>query len=463
MSDTEDPRRQLPGVDSLLSVPPIRAFVDSIRQEIIVRILRAELSKERERIQQNKSAASASEIAKRCAAKLSSLQAPSLRKVVNATGVILHTGLGRAPLSEQAKNAVQEAAEYCNLEFDLPTGERGDRQTHLRDLLCAITGAEDALVVNNNAAAVYLVLNTLAYRKEAIVSRGQLIEIGGSFRLPDIMKRAGVKLVEVGTTNRTRIDDFGQAISANTALLLRAYPSNYRIDGFTESVSIAQLADLKKNSDIIVVDDLGGGVLRDWTELGLSYEPNIHESLESGADLVLVSGDKVLGGPQAGIILGRAQLIQKLKKSPLARVLRTDKMTIAALSATLRDHTHPSKYRESIPTWNMLTSDPEQLQSKAQDLFTGLRPIGRWSILEVSPSTAEAGSGTLPAVSIESLAVRCLPEGWTSSRWSKALRLAKIPVIGTVRNDCLWMDLRTIQLREINQVVESVREVLSGG
>jgi L-seryl-tRNA(Ser) seleniumtransferase len=459
MADTEDPRRQLPGVDSLLSTPPIRAFSNSIRQEIIVRILRAELSKERERIQQGKSAISPDEIAKRCAKKLASLQLPSIRKVVNATGVILHTGLGRAPLSEQAKQSVQNVAEYCNLEFDLPTGERGDRQTHLRDLLCAITGAEDALVVNNNAAAVYLVLNTLAYRKEAVVSRGQLIEIGGSFRLPDIMKRAGVKLVEVGTTNRTRIDDFRQAISANTALLLRAYPSNYRIDGFTESVSIAQLAELKKSSDVILVDDLGGGVPRDWTETGLAYEPNIQESLDSGADVVLVSGDKVLGGPQAGIILGRSQFVQRLKKSPLARVLRTDKLTIAALSATLREHLHPSEYRESIPTWQMLTCDLGPLQSQAEDLLSMLLPLCRWSILEVTPSNAEAGSGTLPAVNIESFAVRCLPEGWTSSRWSKALRLASVPVVGTVRNDCLWLDLRTIQPHELHQVVESVRGV----
>jgi L-seryl-tRNA(Ser) seleniumtransferase len=463
MADTEDPRRQLPGVDSLLAIPPIRAFSDSIRQEIIVRILRAELGKERERIQQGKPASSTNEIAKRCASKLSNLQAPSVRKVINATGVILHTGLGRAPLSKQARQSIQEASEYCNLEFDLPTGERGDRQSHLCGLLCAITGAEDALVVNNNAAAVYLVLNTLAYRKEAIVSRGQLIEIGGSFRLPDIMKRAGVKLVEVGTTNRTRIDDFEQAISPHTALLLRAYPSNYRIDGFTESVSIAQLADMKKNSEIIVVDDLGGGVLRDWTEWGLPYEPNIYESLESGADLVLVSGDKVLGGPQAGIILGRSQIILRLKKSPLARVLRTDKLTVAALSTTLREYLYPSEYRESIPSWLMLTIDPAVLQVRAQELLVDLLPLGNWSILEVLPSSAEAGSGTLPAVSIESFAVRCLPEGWTSSRWSKALRLAKLPVVGTVRHDCLWLDVRTIQHHELHQVVESVREVLSRG
>jgi L-seryl-tRNA(Ser) seleniumtransferase len=369
--------------------------------------------------------------------------------------------LGRAPLSKQALQSADEVAAYCNLEFNLATGSRGERQDHLRDLLCRLTGAEDALVVNNNAAAVYLTLNVLAHKKEAIVSRGQLIEIGGSFRLPDIMQRAGVKLIEVGTTNRTRIADYRDAVSPRTALLLRAYPSNYRIEGFTESVAISELSKLGQESDTIVVDDLGGGLLWDWTEFGLPNEPNVKESLTSGADLVLVSGDKVLGGPQSGIILGKRELVKKLAKSPLARVLRTDKLTVAALSTTLREYLHPSTYRQSIPAWRMFTLPVEGLRHLADRLHDELSKVCDWELLEVQPSIAEAGSGTLPAEKIPSLAIRCLPKGWTCSKWAKALRTATIPVIGTSHNDLLSLDLRTIQPDEADLLIQSVREVTS--
>ena len=464
MGKSDDPRRQLPGVDSLLAAPKLNEFSDSIRQDIIVAVIRKELNAARSKIEQGKTAPSSDQIVNHCAKKLTSLQTPSIRKVVNATGVILHTGLGRAPLSKKSQQAIISSAEYCNLEFNLDKGDRGERQDHVHDLLTTITGAEDALVVNNNAAAVYLTLNTLAHRKEAIVSRGQLIEIGGSFRLPDIMKRAGVKLIEVGTTNRTRIQDYVEAISPRTTLLLRAYPSNYRIDGFTESVSISQLSELaRKHDDLIVADDLGGGVLEEWTDIGLPYEPNIKESLESGADLVMVSGDKVLGGPQAGIILGRVDLIKKLKKSPLARVLRCDKSTLTALETTLREYLHPSKYRDNIPSWRMLSVSPDLLRGQAQSLLQNLKPLTNWSILEVAQSSANAGSGTLPAVPIDSFAVRCLPSNWSSAKWAKALRLASCPVIGTVRDENLWLDMRTVQATEISVIIDSVREVLSKG
>lgn len=464
MGKSDDPRRQLPGVDSLLTHPQLHGFSASIRQDIIVSVIRSELNQARAAIQQGKTVPEVDKFAAICAHRLNSLLTPSIKKVINATGVILHTGLGRAPLSKHAQQAIVNSAEYCNLEFDLERGDRGDRQTHLHDLLVAITGAEDALVVNNNAAAVYLTLNTLAHRREAIVSRGQLIEIGGSFRLPDIMKRAGVKLIEVGTTNRTRIGDYAAAITARTALLLRAYPSNYRIDGFTESVTIAQLSDLaRQHEHLIVVDDLGGGVPQDWTSLGLPYEPNIRESLESGADLVMVSGDKVLGGPQAGIILGKTAYVSKLKKSPLARVLRCDKSTLTALETTLREYLHPTDYRMHIPSWHMLTESPEQIRIRAEALRDELATLTAWSILEVTDSSAYAGSGTLPAVPIDSFAVRCLPQNWTSSKWAKALRLAAFPVIGTVRDESLWLDMRTINTDELQTTVNTVREVLSKG
>ncbi|MBU1636944.1 L-seryl-tRNA(Sec) selenium transferase [bacterium] len=464
MGKSEDPRRQLPGVDSLLAQPQLQGFSASIRQDIIVYVIRGELNKARDAIKQGKSAPSSDKLTASCARKLAALLTPSIKKVVNATGVILHTGLGRAPLSKLAQQAIVNSAEYCNLEFDLERGDRGERQSHLHDLLTVITGAEDALVVNNNAAAVYLTLNTLAHRRESIVSRGQLIEIGGSFRLPDIMKRAGVKLIEVGTTNRTRIQDYADAISPKTALLLRAYPSNYRIDGFTESVTIAQLSELsRQHENLIVVDDLGGGVPQDWTNLGLPYEPNIKESLDSGADLVMVSGDKVLGGPQAGIILGKATLVRKLKKSPLARVLRCDKSTITALETTLREYLHPSLYRKHIPSWSMLTENPKSLRERAQILRDKLAALSSWSTLEVTKSFANAGSGTLPAVQIDSFAVRCIPKDWTSAKWAQALRMASCPIIGTVRDESLWLDMRTVLPDEIETILSSVREVLSKG
>ncbi len=393
--------------------------------------------------------------------KLVELTTPSLRRVINATGVVLHTGLGRAPLASHTHPSILDAAGYCNLEIDLTSGERGDRQAHVDELLCLISGAASALVVNNNAAALYLTLNSLAYGKEVIVSRGQLIEIGGSFRLPDIMQRAGVKLVEVGTTNRTRIADYRDAINKRTALLLRAYPSNFRIDGFTESVSIDELAGLSREYEIPLVDDLGGGLMWDWTRFGLPHEPTVRESLQAGADLVLVSGDKALGGPQAGIILGHGTVVKIIKRAPLARVMRPEKLTLAALATILQNYLLSDGPAQQIPAWQMLTEPLSSVTTRAGRVLEQLRPLANWDILETRGCESETGSGTLPAVAIPSCAIRALPSGASAARWAKALRnKTRVPVISTVRDDSVWFDLRTIQLTDEPVFIDSVRESL---
>jgi L-seryl-tRNA(Ser) seleniumtransferase len=460
VSETSDPRRNLPSVDVLLSEPRIAAFKAHISQDFIVSIIREVISELRAAILRNEDVPQFSKIVATVVQQLESLIHPEFRRVVNGTGVILHTGLGRAPLNSDAIKAIQDVAGYCNLEFDLSTGDRGDRQEHVEKLLCLLTGAEAALVVNNNAAAVYLTLNTLAFRGEAIVSRGQLIEIGGSFRLPDIMRRAGVKLVEVGTTNRTRMADYREAITAKTSLILRAYPSNYRIDGFTETVPLHELVELGRTNHLPVVDDLGGGLLWDWTKHGLPAEPTVQESLAAGVDLVLVSGDKVISGPQAGIILGKRELVAKLKKSALARVLRIDKLSLAALSATLRSFLNREQVIHSIPSWKMLSLSNEDLQARAERLLAKLSGITSWRILEIRDSNAETGSGTLPAVAIPSLAICSVPSSMSANTWAKKLRNASIPVIGTVRQDMLWIDMRTLSDEDEELLLKSVTEVL---
>jgi len=446
----------LPAVDALLKHDALSEIVKEISPTIVTALAREIVGSARKKLVAEKSPPSLDQLAEEVRRRVEALRHTGPRRAINATGVILHTGLGRAPLSEQAAEAVRTATGYCDLEINLRTGERGDRQEHIEELLRLLTGAEAALVVNNNAAALYLTLNVLAHRREAIASRGQLIEIGGSFRLPDIMQRSGVRLIEVGTTNRTRIADYREAITTRTALLLRAHPSNYRIVGFSESVSLAELVALGWERNLTVVEDLGNGLLFDWSGLGLPAEENIRASLESGAELVLVSGDKVLGGPQAGIILGKRELVARLKKSALARVLRVDKLALAGLSATLKAYLNQRRVPEEIPVWRMLTISPDLLETRANRILKQLQPLTRWSVLEVRSSTSEAGSGTLPAVSLPSRAVCALPAGVTATAWSACLRLAEVPVVGTVRQDIVWLDMRTIMDSDEDDFVRTI-------
>ncbi len=460
MPRSTDPRRLLPAIDRLLDHEKLKEYKGRIAGSLLTDTLRGVVQDARERVLNGGEMPDEDEIVSQAVMAIRKVIHAAPRRVINATGIVLHTGLGRAPLSSEAVAAVVNAAGYCDLEYDLDTGARGDRQERVEKLLCWITGAESAIMVNNNAAALYLVLSTLGYRKEVIVSRGQLIEIGGSFRLPDIMLRAGCKLVEVGTTNRTRISDYASAITERTVLLLRAYPSNFRIDGFTESVEIAAMSELAHSHGLICVDDLGGGLLWDWTPLGMPYEPNVAQSLSEGADLVLVSGDKVLGGPQAGLIIGKKAYVQKLKRSPLSRVLRPGKLEIAALASTLTSFLSKECCVVENPTWRMLVEPLEVTRRRALLLRDKLQSQCDWRILEVTDWPAQAGSGTLPATPLSSSAVVFLPRSFSASQWANRLRSASIPVVPIVQDDKVMLNLRTVTDEELEIVADMVRECL---
>ena len=364
----------------------------------------------------------------------------TLHPVINATGVIIHTNLGRAPLSDAARQAMEAvAAGYSNLEYDLDAGERGSRYLHAEQLLCRLTGAEAALVVNNNAGAVFLALTALARGRSVIISRGQLVEIGGGFRIPDVLRQSGAQLVEVGTTNRTHLSDFREAIGPETALLLRVHTSNFNQIGFTAEVSLADMVALAHSVGLPVVDDLGSGTLLDTARYGLSAEPTVQDSVAAGADLVTFSGDKLLGGPQAGLIVGRASLVAELRQHPLARALRVDKSTLAALQATLLHYLRGEAERE-MPVWRMIATPLEELAARAADLAAGLRAAG--CPATVVQSTSTVGGGSLPGETLPTWAVAVAAAA--PDALAAALRRGDPPVVGRIADGQLLLDLRTV-------------------
>ncbi|HEY2526159.1 MAG TPA: L-seryl-tRNA(Sec) selenium transferase [Candidatus Binataceae bacterium] len=371
---------------------------------------------------------------------------PALRAVVNATGVVLHTNLGRALLAEPAIEAMAAAARSAvNLEYDLESGSRGERDALVEDELCALTGAEAATVVNNNAAAVLLALNSLAAGREVVVSRGELIEIGGSFRLPDLMERSGARLREVGTTNRTHPADYENAIGPDTALLLKVHPSNYRVIGFTADVGLAELVEIGRRRGIDVVEDLGSGALFDLGRLGLPREPMVAERIAAGAALVTFSGDKLLGGPQAGAAVGRRDLVNKLRANALRRALRCDKLTLAALEATLRIYLRTEDPAAALPTLRYLSRSTGELQlvaERAREILA--ERLGGVFSLEVVPSSAQIGSGAQPAEEIPSRAVRVTHPELTPERIAAMFRAARPPIIGRIADDAFLLDVRTV-------------------
>ena len=424
--------RDLPSVDRLLADEALAAAPHSLALEAA----RAALELARDEIAAGADPGDVTATARR---ELARLQTASLRRVLNATGVIVHTNLGRAPLAASAVRRLAElGGSYANLELDLESGTRGSRQDHVADLLRRLTGAEAALVVNNNAAAVLLALAALAEGREVVVSRGELVEIGDGFRIPDVLARSGARMVEVGTTNRTRAADYERAIGPETALLLRVHPSNYRVVGFTQSVETRELAQIAKEAALPLVDDLGSGSLVD-----VGDEPTAAASVAAGADVVCFSGDKLLGGPQAGIVVGRAGLVERLRRHPLQRALRADKLTLVALEETLSLYADPERAREEIPVLRMLDEPVEAVRERAERL-AGL--IGG----EVEETVARVGGGALPLAQLPSAA--CAIE----EDLAAPLRLGSPPVVGIVRDGRLLLDARTLSAQEVDEVARAV-------
>lgn len=385
------------------------------------------------------------------------LLGPSLRPVVNATGVIVHTNLGRSVLAQRAVAAVAEvASRYSNLEYDLENGKRGSRQSHLENLLQRLTGAQAAAVVNNNAAAVLISLSALARGKEVIVSRGELVEIGGAFRMPEVMIQSGARLVEVGTTNKTHPRDYREAITGDTALLLKVHTSNYRIMGFAKEVSLQELVQMGREAGIPVMYDLGSGCLVDLAQWADDAEPTVQEAMRAGADLITFSGDKLLGGPQAGLILGRKELVERIKSHPLARALRIDKLTLAALQATLELYFDPQTALSSIPTLRMMMASPPALRSKARRLSQLIRKRAPRVEVRLREDHSRVGGGALPLLELPTWSVGVKLPGVSAQRLAKALRGGDPPIVARVSQEELLLDPRTIDDKEIPVVAESL-------
>ena len=437
-------------MDRLLAEDAIAALIRNHGRPLVLEAVRGTLDEARAAVMSGGGLTSA-DLEASVTARVRTMTAPSLIPLFNLTGTVLHTNLGRAPLPEEAIASMSEVARGAsNLEFDIATGRRGDRHRHIEPRLCRLTSAEAALVVNNNAAAVLLVLDTLAKRKEVPVSRGELIEIGGAFRMPDIMKRAGAKLVEVGTTNRTHLRDYETAIGPRTALLMKVHTSNYAVEGFTSAVSERDLAGLARDRGLPLVSDLGSGSLTDMTTYGLPAEPTVREMIADGVDLVTFSGDKLLGGPQAGLIAGQAELVGKLKRNPLMRALRPDKVTLAALESVLALYEDPDRLVRKLPSLRLLTRGREEIEDQARRVRPRLaaRLGDGWSV-DVVPCRSQIGSGALPVDRLPSAGLRCAPSGGAKrGRSSKlqalaaALRGLPKPVIGRVHDGALTLDLR---------------------
>ncbi len=449
-----NPLAQLPSVDRLLSHASVTPLIQQHGRKLITRVVREMLAAARAAVSAGAPLPDEARLIQKVGAGATALSMPNLRPVFNLTGTVLHTNLGRSLLPEEAIDALIAAARSpCALEYDIETGGRGDRDDIVNELLCELTGAEAATVVNNNAAAVFLLLNTLAQKKEVIVSRGELIEIGGAFRVPDIMQRAGAKLVEVGTTNRTHRKDFAEAIAPRTAMLMKVHASNYAIQGFTHAVAEAELASLAHTHGLPFVVDLGSGTLADLERWGLPHEPTPQEAIAAGADLVCFSGDKLLGGPQAGLLVGRKELIAQLKKNPLKRALRVGKLTLAALEAVLRLYRDPDRLAERLTALRQLIRPEADIRAAAERLLPALQlalaslPVG----VAITALNSQIGSGSLPVDRLPSTGFSIRPQGKKSgvlNRIEAALRGLPKPVIGRIEDGTLLLDLRCLSANE---------------
>lgn len=385
---------------------------------------------------------------------------PSIRSVINATGIILHTGLGRAPLSPAAQENLGLIMQgYSSLELDLDSGKRGERTDHIRRLLCELTGAEDALLVNNNAAAVFLALNTLSFGQEAIISRGQLVEIGGSFRMPDVMEKSGVIMREVGSTNKTKLSDYEKAIDENTGVIVVVHTSNYRVLGFTAQVELKELCDLAHAHNLPVLHDLGAGVIVDFKKLGLPHEPLVQDSIGAGADVITFSGDKVLGGPQSGLIVGKTAWLQKIHANPIMRAVRCDKLIYAAIEETLKLYAR-EKFLQHHTVLQMMTESIENIQQRAQKILNGLpASLKKQYGIEIKESESQFGSGALPLEKLTSCALTLAPPHQSAESLSRKLRIGEPPIIGRIQGDKVWLDVRTIFDNQVDKVIQRLQTI----
>jgi L-seryl-tRNA(Ser) seleniumtransferase len=454
----------LPAINEVLEMPPVQALAPQHSHDLIVTAIRQELTELRQRLGQGEQVdgeGNAALVAAKVAERLGRELKPKLRPVINATGIVLHTNLGRAPIAEEAAQAAYEAARgYLNLELDLETGKRSSRQNAIREWVCRLTGAESATAVNNNAAATVIALRALCQGKEVIISRGQLIEIGGSFRIPEIMAVSGAILREVGTTNITRLADYERAISPTTGALMQVHSSNYRISGFTQSVPLVDLVELGKKRSLPVIDDIGSGALLDFGRFGFTGEPVARDSIAAGADLVLFSGDKLLGGPQAGILAGRKELIQKIERDPLMRAFRLDKMTLAALEATLRLYLNEERALRQVPGLRMLGVPLPELRQRAELLAVRLREIEGIAKVKMCEDVAYVGGGSLPDQALKTCVLEVEAHDLSDEEMAQRLRLGTPAVIGRLRDGKLVLDVRTIFAHQEDDLIQAVRQAV---
>ena len=457
--------RSIPKVDVLLENQDIVTLIENHHRDVVVDVIREEIDKLRNFIKENDDINLIEEkinnLIENIKISTEKVYSYNIKKVINGTGTILHTNLGRAIISKKHADYLSEVVtSYSNLEYNLEEGKRGERYSHFEKLICKITGAEAAMAVNNNAAAVMLVLSSMAAEREVIVSRGELVEVGGKFRIPDVMKSSNAHLVEIGTTNKTHLEDYEDAISENTGAFLKVHTSNFKILGFTESVSIEELCKLGREKDIPVIEDIGSGVLIDLSEYGLEYEPTVQDSIKAGVDVVSFSGDKLLGGPQAGIIVGKKKYIDKMKKNPLTRAFRIDKFTATILEMIFHEYLNEEDAIKNIPVLSLITKDLKEIEKNTNDLFNKIEKLKDVADINVEDTLSQIGGGSLPAERIKSKSVTIMPKNISTQSLEAKLRAGKNPVVGRISEEKLILDMRTVLEDEIDILAQKLIDIL---
>ena len=457
--------RSIPKVDVLLENQDIVTLIENHHRDVVVDVIREEIDKLRNFIKENDDINLIEEkinnLIENIKISTEKVYSYNIKKVINGTGTILHTNLGRAIISKKHADYLSEVVtSYSNLEYNLEEGKRGERYSHFEKLICKITGAEAAMAVNNNAAAVMLVLSSMAAEREVIVSRGELVEVGGKFRIPDVMKSSNAHLVEIGTTNKTHLEDYEDAISENTGAFLKVHTSNFKILGFTESVSIEELCKLGREKDIPVIEDIGSGVLIDLSKYGLEYEPTVQDSIKAGVDVVSFSGDKLLGGPQAGIIVGKKKYIDKMKKNPLTRAFRIDKFTATILEMIFHEYLNEEDAIKNIPVLSLITKDLKEIEKNTNDLFNKIEKLKDVADINVEDTLSQIGGGSLPAERIKSKSVTIMPKNISTQFLEAKLRAGKNPVVGRISEEKLILDMRTVLEDEIDILAQKLIDIL---